>query len=74
MAASFVFLCAVGGMAVGVLIAGKRIQGSCGGLANMRDEHGKPMCMACEDMSKDCKEEFEQREAEQQRVGEEAAV
>ena len=52
------------GLAVGLLVARKPLQGSCGGLANMRDDQGKPMCMACEDMSQDCRDEFERREAE----------
>ena len=61
--AAVVFLGVVAGLAAG-LIAAKPLQGSCGGLANMRDENGKPMCMACEDMSQDCRDEFERREAE----------
>ena len=32
------------GMAVGVILSNKPIAGTCGGLGNMRDEHGMPMC------------------------------
>lgn len=32
------------GMAVGVMFSRQPIQGTCGGLGNMRDEHGMPMC------------------------------
>ena len=35
---------AVTAMAVGVIVSNRRIQGSCGGLANMSDEFGEPMC------------------------------
>ena len=38
-----IFLIAVGGMSVGVIISNRRIQGSCGGLANMKDSDGKTM-------------------------------
>lgn len=41
------FLAVMAGMAIGVIIAGKRIQGSCGGLSAWRDELGRPMCEAC---------------------------
>ena len=60
--AAVVFVGVVVGLAIG-LMAGKPLQGSCGGLANMRDENGKPMCMACEDMSQDCRDQFEAAEA-----------
>jgi uncharacterized protein len=49
-----VFALAVAGMAIGVIVARKRIQGSCGGLANLRDEHGRSMCEACSHPSPDC--------------------
>lgn len=32
------------GMALGVIFSGRAIKGSCGGLGNMRDELGRPMC------------------------------
>lgn len=31
-------------MAVGVIFSNRRIQGSCGGLNNLSDEFGRPMC------------------------------
>ena len=31
-------------MAVGVIFSNRRIQGSCGGLNNMSDAFGQPMC------------------------------
>ena len=32
------------GMAIGVIVSDRRIAGSCGGLANMQDDFGEPMC------------------------------
>lgn len=58
-----VFLVAFIGLAVGVIIANKRLHGSCGGLANMKDEHGKPMCMACENPAPDCQRRREEEAA-----------
>ena len=37
---ALVMLC----MAVGVIFTGRVIQGSCGGLGNMKDERGRPLC------------------------------
>ncbi|MEZ6195115.1 MAG: (Na+)-NQR maturation NqrM [Planctomycetota bacterium] len=34
-------------MAIGVIIARKPIQGSCGGLGAMQDRFGEPMCDLC---------------------------
>ncbi len=42
-----VFLLAFAAMAVGVLFSNRRIRGSCGGLAGLQDEQGRPMCDAC---------------------------
>ncbi len=41
-------------MSVGVIVSNRRIQGSCGGLANLRDEHGQTMCQACTTPREDC--------------------
>lgn len=41
-------------MSVGVILSNRRIQGSCGGLANLRDEHGQTMCQACTTPREDC--------------------
>lgn len=49
-----IFLIAVGAMSVGVIISNRRIQGSCGGLANMKDSDGKTMCEVCVDPAPDC--------------------
>ena len=43
-AAFAVFGLVIVGMAVGVIFKGRRIQGSCGGLNNMSDDFGRPMC------------------------------
>ena len=43
-----VFLLVVGAMSIGVIIAGKRIQGSCGGLgAAMTNDKGEKVCGYC---------------------------
>ena len=52
--AAAVFAVAIGLMAVGVVFSNRRIRGSCGGMANLRDEHGRVMCDACSTPSEDC--------------------
>lgn len=42
-----VFLVAIAAMAVGVILGNRRITGSCGGLASMKDRDGKSICEAC---------------------------
>lgn len=32
------------GMALGAIFSGRTIKGSCGGLGNLRDELGRPLC------------------------------
>jgi len=49
-----VFGTAVAAMAVGVILSNRRIQGSCGGLANLRDEQGEVTCPVCGDPSESC--------------------
>ncbi|MCA9230924.1 MAG: (Na+)-NQR maturation NqrM [Planctomycetales bacterium] len=49
-----VFAIALTGMAIGVIISNRRIKGSCGGLANLRDSQGRPMCEGCSNPSPDC--------------------
>lgn len=44
-------------MAVGVIFSNRRIKGSCGGLANMRDSQGNTLCEACEHPSPECQGE-----------------
>jgi uncharacterized protein len=52
-----VFALAVAGMAIGVIISRKSLKGSCGGLANLRDEQGRTMCEACVQPSPECRGE-----------------
>lgn len=49
-----IFLIAVAAMAIGVIVSNRRIQGSCGGLANMKDSQGRTMCDMCTHPSPDC--------------------
>lgn len=42
-----VFALAIIGMSVGAWVSGKCLKGTCGGLNQMRDESGKPICEAC---------------------------
>ncbi len=50
-----VFLIALAGMGVGVLISNRRIKGSCGGLAGFKDDQGNSICDACTSPSPDCR-------------------
>jgi hypothetical protein len=43
-AAFVAFTLVMAAMAVGVIFSNREIQGSCGGLNNMSDEFGRPMC------------------------------
>ena len=49
-----VFGVAVAAMAVGVAIGGRRIKGSCGGLAGFTDSAGNSICDACSNPAPDC--------------------
>lgn len=49
-----VFGVALTGMAIGVIVSNRRIKGSCGGLANLRDDQGKSVCEGCTNPSPDC--------------------
>lgn len=53
-AATVVFGIALFGMAIGVIISNRRIQGSCGGLSGLKDEHGRTLCEACTKPSPEC--------------------
>ncbi len=60
-----VFIVVVAAMAVGVIFSGRRIKGSCGGLATWKDADGESICDACADCPEKKKEcELESREAE----------
>lgn len=54
LAGVIIFGIALFGMAIGVLINNRSIQGSCGGLAGMQDDAGNTMCGVCSDPSPDC--------------------
>lgn len=54
--AAVVFGLVIAGMAVGVMFSNRRIKGSCGGLANMREGDGQSPCMACGGTPSDCDE------------------
>ena len=53
-AAGVLFLIAVGGMAIGVLVSNRRIEGSCGGLASMPGSEGKSICELCTTPPEEC--------------------
>jgi uncharacterized protein len=57
LAALAVFLLAVLGMALGVIFGRRCIRGSCGGLSNLRDESGRPMCDHCPSRNDETKQE-----------------
>jgi FAD:protein FMN transferase len=54
-AALIVFAIAITGMSVGVIFSNRRIQGSCGGLANMPGHEGSA-CELCTNPSEECQE------------------
>jgi len=49
-----VFGVAITGMAIGVILSNRRLRGSCGGLANMKDAEGHTVCDGCTTPSPDC--------------------
>lgn len=49
-----VFALAVAAMSIGVILSNRRIHGSCGGIANLRDARGNPLCDGCTSRSEDC--------------------
>lgn len=56
-AALTVFLVAIGGMAIGVIVSNRRLKGSCGGLAGLTDDDGKTACDLCAMPSPECRGE-----------------
>ena len=56
-AALAVFLIAIGGMAIGVIVSNRRLKGSCGGLAGMTDKTGQTACDLCAMPSAECRGE-----------------
>lgn len=51
------FAIALVGMAVGVIFSNRCLKGTCGGLANMKDEQGHSVCEACTNPSPECRGE-----------------
>lgn len=51
-----VFGLAMAGLAIGVILSNRRLQGSCGGLSGMRDDQGRPMCGSCSIPPEQCDE------------------
>ena len=49
-----VFGMALAGMAIGVILSNRRLRGSCGGLANLRDDQGQTLCDLCTHPSPEC--------------------
>ncbi len=52
-----VFVVALIGMAIGVLVSNRRIKGSCGGLAGFKDSDGNSICDACTNPAPECRGE-----------------
>lgn len=60
-----VFAAAIIGMAIGVILSNRRLRGSCGGLANLRDSQGNTLCDLCTHPSPECEgEPLEEAKAE----------
>lgn len=60
------FAVAILAMAIGAILGNRRIQGSCGGLANLRDREGNTLCEACTEPSPECKgEPLEEKQSSQ---------
>ena len=55
---------AFSGLAIGVILSNRRIQGSCGGLANFKDAAGNSICEACSEPAPECKKLIEEYAAE----------
>ncbi len=65
-----VFVIAIAGMAIGVIVSNRRIKGSCGGIASLQESQGESVsCSMCSNPSDQCKELKEavqrKRQAEQ---------
>jgi hypothetical protein len=52
--ALLIFALAILGMSVGVLFSNRRLKGTCGGLAGLKDEQGQTLCEACTNPSDEC--------------------
>lgn len=51
-----VFALAVFAMALGVMLGKRRLTGSCGGLAGLRDASGRPLCEGCSHPAEACRD------------------
>jgi hypothetical protein len=58
-----VFVVALAGMAIGVMLSGRRIKGTCGGLSSYKDRDGNSVCEACTNPSTDCTQRREREAA-----------
>ncbi len=56
-AALVIFLVALAGMAIGVIISNKRLKGSCGGIAGLKGPAGQTACDLCAMPSPECRGE-----------------
>lgn len=64
--AMVVFGISLCGMAIGVILSNRRLKGSCGGLASLKDSQGNTMCEACTNPSPECQgEPLQEEEAHQ---------
>lgn len=63
--AAVVFALAIAGMAIGVVISGRSLRGSCGGMAGMKDSRGNPICEACTNPAEEC-EDFRKKLEEEE--------
>ena len=52
-----VFALAITGLSIGVIVSNRRLKGSCGGLANLRDSSGRTLCDACTNPAPECQGE-----------------
>lgn len=55
-ASAMIFGLVVAAMAIGVIFGNRRIAGSCGGLGNLRDEHGNISCALCTNPRQECRD------------------
>jgi thiamine biosynthesis lipoprotein len=53
-ASAVVFGVALAAMAIGVILSNRCIKGSCGGMAGLTDEQGRPLCEGCTKPSTEC--------------------
>jgi len=54
LASLVIFVLAMLGMAIGVILSNRRIKGTCGGLAGLQDESGSAICESCTSPSETC--------------------